>query len=109
MGHSKEEATVLITAICQPGTTVYCVLRHLSTTGMQREIALYAITPDDRTKVPYLFDLTFLAAKTTERAIGKHDGIKVRGCGVDTGHELVDDLNRALGFKADDRLHHSWI
>lgn len=73
--------------------TVYTVLRHVSASGMQREISLHVV--DKATG--RLLNITYSASVVTDRALGKRGGgIIIRGCGMDMGFALVDDLMSVL-------------
>ena len=79
--------------------TLYTVLRHVSTSGMQREISVKAVDTDKR-----LMHLDWLVSTALHRKQGKQ-GIKVMGCGMDMGFHLVDHINSATGLK----LRHEWV
>lgn len=76
--------------LLKPGDTVYTVLRHVSTSGMQREVSLHYVEGGE------VMWLTGLASRVGLGRIGKHDGIIVQGCGMDTGFHLVYNLARYL-------------
>jgi hypothetical protein len=65
------------------------VLRHTSTSGMQRRISLCIIVGDE------LRNIDNLAADAMGRT-NTGDGIKAQGCGMDMGFELVYALGAAL-------------
>jgi hypothetical protein len=73
--------------ILKPGDTVYCVLRHVSRSGMRREISLF--TKDMRC-------IDGLAARALGYRIGKRGGLVVTGCGMDMGFHLVYNLGWSL-------------
>tara|TARA_R100001509_G_scaffold157533_1_gene121740 strand:+ start:5794 stop:6180 length:387 start_codon:yes stop_codon:yes gene_type:complete len=71
--------------------TVYCILRHRSRSGMSRVIDMFVI----RNGQPYR--LSWNASKAIGWAYDReHNGVKVRGCGMDMGHHLVYTLSRVL-------------
>jgi hypothetical protein len=74
----------------KPGDTVYTILRHVSRSGMQREIGLYVVRGDE---VQWLGGW---AATALGYRIGKYDGLVVGGCGMDMGFHLVYNLSRVL-------------
>jgi hypothetical protein len=74
----------------KPGDTLYTVLEHVSRSGMMREIKVYAISE----KEPVW--LTGYAAKALGETLGKRDGIRMGGCGMDMGFSLVYNLSRTL-------------
>lgn len=78
---------------------LYTVLRHVSASGMQREISVKAVQDDE------VMHLDYLVGQALDLTYGKHNGLKVRGCGMDMGFHLVDSINRATGLN----LRHDWI
>lgn len=86
--------------LCPPGTTVYCVLEHVSRSGMTREIKLYALQPDVDCSRPYPDALAYLSGYVSHALDyakrGKRDGNVVSGCGMDMGFHLVSNLSHAL-------------
>lgn len=85
----REQAIETIRGMVRPGDTVYTVLRHVSRTGMMREISLHVVAQD----TGRLFDLTYFAARALGDRIGKRGGIRVPGCGMDMGFHLVYSLS----------------
>lgn len=76
-----------------PGSTAYTILRHVSRSGMARDISIIVGKGDD------VQDVTWLAA----RALGErlrdsagHRAIRVPGAGMDMGFHLVYTLSRTL-------------
>src|SRR5690242_20520391 len=86
----KEESIARLREILPPGSTVRCILRHVSRSGMQREISLFALSPDD------IRDVTHLVAEVLGDRVGKRQGIVVKGCGMDMGFHLVSTLSYYL-------------
>lgn len=87
------EALDYLRDILRPGQTVYCILRHVSRSGMQRVISLHVLFPND----PVIRDISTTAA----RVLGllndsQRGGIKIGGCGMDMGFHLVYELGAAL-------------
>jgi hypothetical protein len=78
-------------ALLPPGSTVHCILRHVSRSGMYRAI-----------------DLRFLEGGATHRLsyrVGKvlgfgfdekREAVKAGGCGMDMGFHLVSNLSTTL-------------
>ena len=82
------------------GSTVYTILRHVSSSGMTRVISLVTIDKDGVVLHPNYSAAKFLKMRLTT----KHgsDGIVVTGCGMDMGFHLVHNLSSALyGKNAD--------
>jgi hypothetical protein len=84
-----------------PADTIYTVLRHVSSSGMQREISVKMIDAGRIIHLDYLVG-TALGMKQ-----GTHNGLKVRGCGMDMGFHLVDTINRVCG--AGKQFRHEWV
>jgi hypothetical protein len=94
-----QELTNILNSI--PTDTIYTVLRHVSTSGMQREISIRMLDAGR------IISLDWLVATATGRRIGKHNGLVVKGCGMDMGFHLVDQLNS--GFVQGSKFRHEWI
>lgn len=86
----RHDAVTRLRELVKPGDTVYTVLRHVSSSGMTREISLYVMIDNEP------FWLTGLAARAMGDRTGKRDGIIVGGCGMDMGYHLVYNLGRTL-------------
>lgn len=86
----RQEAIDSLRETLKPGMTVYTILRHVSRSGMQREISLKLIGGDGA------LDLDWRAARAIGLRIGKHNGIIVGGCGMDMGFHLVYSLSATL-------------
>lgn len=127
MKYSKnevEEAKAGLLRYLKSGDTVYTVLRSVARSGMLRRIDLYVI--DDSAEMrhlnggkPRLQYLSGYAAVVMGRPrppMGKQ-GIEIKGCGMDMGFALVDDLRSALfgwektetGTRAKGELRQEWI
>lgn len=94
----------------QDRPTVFTFLRHVSGSGMSRDITLKVV--DGGT----LRDITYTAAVAMGEPCRDRHGwnvIRVHGCGMDMGFSLVYNLSHAV-YSADniDRagyvLHHEW-
>jgi hypothetical protein len=81
--------------------TIYTVLRHVSNSGMQREISVKMIDAGRIIHLDYLVS-TALGMKQ-----GKHNGIVVRGCGMDMGFHIVHNILRAVNPSK--QYRHEWI
>jgi hypothetical protein len=87
----QAEAVTRLREILKPGDTVYTVLRHVSSSGMSRDIDLYVFRDDKP------FWLTGYAATATgQRRAPKGSGIRIGGCGMDMGFALVYGLSRTV-------------
>jgi hypothetical protein len=84
-----QESLARLRKLCPPGTTVHCVLRHVSRSGMMRHISLFKGTQ------PISWD----AARVLGYSLNDgraHWAVKVGGCGMDMGFHLVNSLSYAL-------------
>ncbi len=75
----------------KPGDTVYTILRHVSQSGMSRQISPVVIKdgiPDD------------ISWEVAKLGIWKrkypHDSLTVGGCGMDMGFHVVYEMSRVL-------------
>lgn len=79
----------------KPGDTVFVVLRNVSRSGMSRDIGVVLLHPDGSR----LTDLhpNYLVGKAIGAPMNKAgDAVKMNGCGMDMGHEVVYLMGRAL-------------
>jgi len=74
-----------------PTDTIYTVIRHVSSSGMSREISVKMI---DAGKIIHL---DWLVGEALGIKQGKHNGLVLKGCGMDMGFHLVDCINRVCG------------
>ena len=89
----------------QPGATLYCVMRHVSRSGMTRIIDLLTIQDGDIVRIGY--DAALVLGWPYDYRRG---GVRVSGCGMDMGFHLVHSLAYALfGAGAGDVLKHRWL
>lgn len=103
------EAMDSLSRLISKGDTVFTVLRHVSKSGMQREIGLVVIKQGD--KVPIVYHPNYSAAKLLGLRLnrgGAYDAIIVKGCGMDMGFHLVEGLSRAM-FGEGDALRQQWL
>ncbi len=87
----RERALEELRELLPPGSTVHTILRHVSKSGMQREISCKRAFPDGQ-----IADLDYLVSQVLGDRIGKHGGIVVGGCGMDMGFHIVHSLSYAL-------------
>jgi len=99
----------LLTHYVREGSTVYTVLRSVSSSGMTRTISLLVANGD---KVE---DITYYAAHALESKLVERNGsraISVHGAGMDMGFHLVYSLSSVL-YAGQDRagyvLSHRWL
>ncbi len=92
----------------QKDPTVYTVLRHVSASGMSRDISLLVVDGER------LRNITYLAAQAMGgkvREVRGHWAIRVGGCGMDMGFHLVYGLSSAVYGHENDggyTLSHEW-
>ena len=99
----------LLTHYVKPGTKVYTIMRHVSSSGMSRNISLVIANGDE------VMDITYYAAHALgDKLIESkgHRAIRVNGCGMDMGFHLVYNLSSVL-FTGQDRagyvLKQGWL
>jgi hypothetical protein len=91
--------------------TVYTILRHVSSSGMSRDISLKTLDHDGT-----LRDITYLACIAMGDKPKDKNGsrvVRVNGCGMDMGFHVVYNLSyslyRDVGLdRAGYVLHHEW-
>jgi hypothetical protein len=84
-----------------PTDTIYTVIRHVSSSGMQREISVKMIDAGR------IIHLDYLVGEALGIKSGKHNGLVVKGCGMDMGFHLVDSINRICGVGK--QFRQEWI
>lgn len=90
----------------KPGDTLHTVLRHVSRSGMSRIIDVFHIYTDPKTGEVRKDWLSYWISKACDMTFndrrGQPEGIRIGGCGMDIGFEIVYTVGRALwpeGFK----------
>ena len=84
----REDAIRELNDLLDDGDMVWTILRHVSKSGMSRSISTIIIDCDGEP-----FDASYMVARATGRKIDpKNHGVKVQGCGMDMGFELVYTL-----------------
>jgi len=103
----QAEALARLKQILSPGDTVYVVQRHVSRSGMQRHLDLYAFKPCAEGRGCDPIYLTGYAATVLGRARAKGNdyAMVVNGCGMNMHFEAVYELARAM-FDKGDALRH---
>lgn len=90
----QNEAIAKLRGLIKAGTVVYTTLRHVSASGMSRDISLHIVNSDGEIE-----SITWYAAKAMGdkvRESGGHHAIRANGCGMDMGYSLVYHLSRVL-------------
>ena len=94
--HSKsEQATSLarLRELCPPGTTIHCILRRTSRSGLSRVIDFYVLQPHEGSIAKYWVSshvAVVLGLSCSD------DGVRVQGGGMDMGFATVHALSYAL-------------
>lgn len=91
LSFDQSEAIKALKQWIKPGSTVYTVLRHRSSSGMSRSIDLFVIRKGEPIQI------TYWAARLMGYRIDQdRGGIRTSGCGMDMGFNLVYNLGRTL-------------
>lgn len=88
------EASAALFEELEPGDMLHTVLRHVSRSGMQREIDVLKLVCGDRGADTWW--LSWRVSRLLGERLGKHDGVVVDGAGMDMGFELVYRIGRHL-------------
>lgn len=90
----KEEQIQRLKEWMPKGTTVYTILRHVSKSGMTRDIGLVVFQKGHE----YPIHPNWSASKVLKWPLktGSHDAIRIGGCGMDMGFHLVYTLSSIL-------------
>jgi hypothetical protein len=89
--------------------TIYTILRHVSDSGMSRDISLLYVKGNS------IYHLNYsVACALGDRLVSRNgsDAIRVHGCGMDMGFHLVYSLSSVLYAgedRAGDVLSHRWL
>ena len=86
----RQEAIERLREWIKPGDTVYTILRHVSRSGMSREIGV--VLMDGKSDL----HPNWAVSKAIGARQGKSDGVVMGGCGMDMGFALVHELSYAL-------------
>ncbi|MDE2101388.1 MAG: hypothetical protein KGL39_29340 [Patescibacteria group bacterium] len=89
----RERATHMLREMLHPGQTIYTILRYVSRSGMMRHVSVVVIQDGRPRQIDGLV-ATATGLKLTEGR--DKEGIRVGGCGVDAGFEVVYSLARVL-------------
>lgn len=103
----RQESKDTLLQWLKPGDTVYTILRHVSASGMQREISLVVFKCDGDGHT-YALHPDYHASRLLGSRQGKRDGVIHNGAGMDMGADLVMSLSYAL-FGDAYALRHEWL
>jgi hypothetical protein len=87
----QEEARQRLREWIKPGDTIWTTVRHVSQSGMTRDISCYLIEENEPRWLSWL-----VAKACGYRFNRKHDAVRIGGCGMDMGFAIVYDLSRVL-------------
>lgn len=86
--------------ILRPGDTIYTQVTHVASSGMSRSIILFIGRKRE------VINITWWVARAMDETIDRtNGGIKVGGCGMDMGFELVYNLGKTLWPKGTSKPH----
>jgi hypothetical protein len=111
----QEAARDDLRAILPAGSTVYTVLRHVSASGMSRNLDCYALATDSDGKA-WIRRITWQVCKATGHRYNRRaEALTITGCGMDMGFAVVNDLS--MGLYCPERythqgayaLRHEWL
>lgn len=107
----QTEAIAKLREVLTPGTVVNCILRRVSSSGMNRKISLFIVEDGE------VRDITFYAGRALGWGlveVGGHRALNVTGCGMDMGFHTVYSLAWAVFGKVEGSdsgysLKHQWV
>ena len=82
--------------------TLYTLVDHVSQSGMTRDIRVFMIKDNE------ILNISYKVAKVLKRRQGKNTGVRVQGCGMDMGFEIVYNLSYCL-FKDGYKINQRWL
>jgi hypothetical protein len=87
----QEQAREELRKALPSGSTLYTVLRHCSRSGTYRAIDIYSMHTGEPLR--YTWSVAKACGMKYDR---KHEAIGIRGCGMDMGFAIVNDLAHYL-------------
>ena len=92
----KEEAIKILRKYLPAGSEVYTILKHVSRSGMSRDISCVMTTESLTYKGKQIINnLDYYISKALDWPLNDK-GIRVGGCGMDMGFHLIYSLSRIL-------------
>lgn len=109
----RAEAKARLLEWLKPGDTVYTIVRHVSRSGMQRELGVVLLKVDEKATDPKFKIIDLHVNVPVARVLGwrvskDRDAVIVGGTGMDMGFHLVYELSHAL-FGDGYALTHKWL
>lgn len=98
------QARILSLLEGQEKPRAYTILRHVSASGMSRDISVKVIDKDGD-----LVDISFSVAKLIGWTLRQksYNAVRVQGCGMDMGFHLVSVLSYAL-YGSEGAMKQEW-
>lgn len=94
------------------GSTIYTILRSVSSSGMSRCISIICINPDEAgTGTRWISHPNYAVSKVLGLSLVTKNGtasVRVNGCGMDMGFHLANSLGYAL-YGDGYALKHEWL
>lgn len=94
--HAKDAAAQQLRAILKPGDTVWCILRHVSSSGMSRRISFVKFVKSRITKKIEPYYLDHKISDLLDLKLSDVDGLVVGGCGMDMGFHVVYNIGAKI-------------
>jgi len=98
------EAMARLQELCPAGTTVYCVVRSVSRSGMSRNIDCYVIQDNE-----LIWITGYMSCVLSYTIRRNSQGLHVGGCGMDMCFAVVYELSRTLYSHDGYKLKHVTI
>lgn len=105
MSRTVSPAIDALKSYAPEGSTVYTILRHVSSSGMSRDISVIAITDGKPRNLDGLVLQAGIGRKSRRRY---GEGVRVAGVGMDMGFALVYRLAQVL-YGDGYALDHEWL
>ena len=92
----KEESIGYLKELLPEGSRVYCILTHVSKSGMSRSIQTVIPTKHDDETLG-IIDISYLVGDAIGLKVDqKNGGLKISGCGMDVCFYIVYRLSQAI-------------
>lgn len=85
-----EETLQALNDLTPKGTCLYTTIKHVSRGGMSREISVYVVH-NERIR-----NINYYVGEVLGLRIGNHNGLVVKGCGMDMGYAIVSSVSEIL-------------
>ncbi len=105
----KAQCADTLRQIAPAGSTVYCVLRDVSRSGMSRRISFFVLQDNRPRCIDYLISVLRVAGAVRHPS---KEGLTVSGAGMDMGFHVVHSLASRLYPdvpRAGYSLNHEWL